>query len=54
MVGGAVRDELLGLEVRDRDHVVGGATPAEMVRRGYRPVGAAFTSACTTTPCRGS
>ena len=41
-VGGSVRDELLGLEVQDRDHVVVGADPAEMVKRGFRPVGADF------------
>jgi tRNA nucleotidyltransferase (CCA-adding enzyme) len=41
-VGGAVRDELLGLAVKDRDHVVVGATPEEMVRLGYKPVGADF------------
>jgi len=41
-VGGAVRDELLGLPVKDRDHVVVGATPAEMVRLGYKPVGREF------------
>ena len=41
-VGGAVRDELLGLPVTDRDHVVVGATPEEMVRLGFRPVGKDF------------
>ena len=41
-VGGAVRDELLGLPVKDRDHVVVGATPEEMERLGYRPVGKDF------------
>ena len=41
-VGGSVRDELLGLAVQDRDHVVVGADPAEMVKRGFRPVGADF------------
>ena len=41
-VGGAVRDELLGLPVQDRDYVVVGATPDEMVRLGYRPVGKDF------------
>ena len=41
-VGGAVRDELLGLPVQDRDYVVVGATPEEMVRGGFRPVGADF------------
>ena len=41
-VGGAVRDELLGLTVKDRDFVVVGATPEEMVELGYRPVGRDF------------
>ena len=41
-VGGAVRDELLGLPVQDRDHVVVGATPEAMERLGYRPVGKDF------------
>lgn len=41
-VGGAVRDELLGLPVTDRDYVVVGATPAEMVKLGYKPVGRDF------------
>ena len=42
VVGGAIRDELLGLPVQDRDHVVVGATPDEMVRLGYQPVGKDF------------
>ncbi len=41
-VGGAVRDELLGLAVKDRDYVVVGATPEDMIRLGYRPVGKDF------------
>ena len=41
-VGGSVRDELLGLPVQDRDFVVVGATPEQMVEAGYRPVGADF------------
>jgi tRNA nucleotidyltransferase (CCA-adding enzyme) len=41
-VGGAVRDGLLGLPVQDRDHVVVGATPEEMVRQGFQPVGKDF------------
>ena len=41
-VGGAVRDELLGLAVQDRDHVVVGATPEEMARLGFKPVGRDF------------
>ncbi|TFZ07266.1 multifunctional CCA addition/repair protein [Ramlibacter henchirensis] len=42
MVGGAVRDALLGLPVNDRDWVVVGATPEEMVMAGYLPVGRDF------------
>ena len=41
-VGGSVRDELLGLPVADRDWVVVGATPEDMVRQGFRPVGRDF------------
>jgi tRNA nucleotidyltransferase (CCA-adding enzyme) len=41
-VGGAVRDELLGLAVQDRDYVVVGATPEDLLARGYRPVGKDF------------
>jgi len=42
IVGGAVRDRLLGLPVADRDHVVVGATPDDMVAQGYQPVGKDF------------
>ena len=42
VVGGAVRDELLGLPVADRDWVVVGATPEQMTAEGYRPVGRDF------------
>jgi tRNA nucleotidyltransferase (CCA-adding enzyme) len=42
MVGGAVRDALLGLPVSDRDWVVVGATPEEMLRAGYLAVGRDF------------
>lgn len=42
LVGGAVRDELLGLPVRERDWVVTGATPAWLLDQGYRQVGADF------------
>ena len=41
-VGGAVRDDLLGLPVQDRDYVVVGASPAEMLAQGFRPVGKDF------------
>jgi tRNA nucleotidyltransferase (CCA-adding enzyme) len=42
VVGGAVRDELLGLPLKDRDYVVVGSTPEEMVKLGFRPVGKDF------------
>ncbi len=41
-VGGAVRDKLLGLAVKDRDWVVVGATPQQMLDQGFRPVGKDF------------
>jgi len=42
LVGGAVRDRLLGLEVKDRDWVVVGATPEAMAKQGFKPVGQDF------------
>ncbi|GAB3445043.1 multifunctional CCA addition/repair protein [Massilia solisilvae] len=42
VVGGAVRDELLGLPGSDRDWVVVGATPDDMLKAGFRPVGKDF------------
>jgi tRNA nucleotidyltransferase (CCA-adding enzyme) len=42
LVGGAVRDALLGLPVRERDWVVVGARPEDLVRAGYRLVGRDF------------
>ena len=42
IVGGAVRDRLLGLPVTDRDFVVVGATPDEMLALGFQPVGKDF------------
>ncbi|HWA13268.1 MAG TPA: multifunctional CCA addition/repair protein [Burkholderiales bacterium] len=41
-VGGAVRDRLLGREVKDQDYVVVGATPEQMEALGFRPVGRDF------------
>jgi len=41
-VGGCVRDHLLGLPVNDIDWVVTGATPAQMLDAGYKPIGRDF------------
>lgn len=41
-VGGAVRDRLLGLPVKDHDWVVVGSTPEAMVAQGFQPVGRDF------------
>jgi tRNA nucleotidyltransferase (CCA-adding enzyme) len=42
LVGGAVRDALMGLPVKDRDWVVVGSTPEEMLAKGFLPVGKDF------------
>src|SRR5450759_1955700 len=42
LVGGAVRDALLGLPVKDRDWVVVGATPDQLMAQGFVPVGKDF------------
>ncbi len=42
LVGGAVRDQLLGRTLVDRDYVVVGATPEQMLARGFRAVGKDF------------
>ncbi|GDX54784.1 CCA-adding enzyme [Methylophilaceae bacterium] len=42
LVGGAVRDQIMGLTVKDRDYVVVGSTSEEMVKLGYKPVGKDF------------
>ncbi len=42
LVGGAVRDMLMGLEPKDQDYVVVGATPSQMIELGYHKVGSSF------------
>ncbi|MGB0734260.1 MAG: hypothetical protein ACPGPF_10855, partial [Pontibacterium sp.] len=42
LVGGAVRDQLLNYPVYDKDWVVVGATPDEMIQKGFKPVGKDF------------
>ncbi len=42
LVGGAIRDERLGRPVKDRDWVVVGATPEQMIAAGFKPVGKDF------------
>jgi tRNA nucleotidyltransferase (CCA-adding enzyme) len=42
LVGGAVRDTLLGLPVQDRDWMVVGSSPAQMIAQGFVPVGKDF------------
>ena len=41
-VGGAVRDQMLGLPVQDHDYLVVGSTPEQMIAAGYLPVGKDF------------
>ena len=42
LVGGAVRDQLLGLAIKDKDYLVVGATPAQLLAQGYQAVGKDF------------
>ncbi|WDE04243.1 multifunctional CCA addition/repair protein [Thalassomonas viridans] len=42
LVGGAVRDQLLGRQVTERDYLVVGATPEQMLELGFMPVGKDF------------
>ena len=52
LVGGAVRDALLGYPVYDRDWVVVGATPQQMLDQGFKPVGSDFPVLSTPTLAR--
>ena len=42
LVGGAVRDKLMGIVSKDRDYLVVGSAPEEMIRLGYKPIGKDF------------
>jgi tRNA nucleotidyltransferase (CCA-adding enzyme) len=42
LVGGSIRDQLLGLPIKDRDWVVVGSTPEEMINKGFQAVGKDF------------
>jgi tRNA nucleotidyltransferase/poly(A) polymerase len=48
LVGGAVRDRLLGIPTEDRDWVVIGSNPASMMELGYRQVGKDFPVTATS------
>lgn len=52
LVGGAVRDALLGQPAGDRDWVVVGADQAQMQALGYKPVGKDFPYSCTRAAAR--
>ncbi len=52
LVGGAVRDTLLGYPFHEKDWVVVGATPAEMIEAGYHRSGVISRFFCTRTPKR--
>jgi len=42
LVGGAVRDKILGIPVSDKDYLVVGSSPKEMVKLGFKPIGKDF------------
>ncbi len=50
LVGGAVRDQLLGLPVKDRDFLVVGATAEQLLAQGFQQVGADFPVFYTLKP----
>ena len=49
LVGGAIRDRLLGFEPKERDWVVVGSSPQEMKSKGFRPV--SYTHLTLPTTC---
>ena len=42
LVGGAVRDKLLNIPVKDKDYLVVGSSPREMLDLGFKPIGNDF------------
>ncbi|MDC0542097.1 multifunctional CCA tRNA nucleotidyl transferase/2'3'-cyclic phosphodiesterase/2'nucleotidase/phosphatase [Methylophilaceae bacterium] len=42
LVGGALRDKFLNIPIKDKDYVVVGSTPEEMVKKGFKPIGKDF------------
>jgi len=42
LVGGAIRDKILGIPVNDKDYLVVGSSPEEMVKLGYKAIGKDF------------
>ena len=42
LVGGALRNKLLNLPVKDKDYVVVGSTPEQMIQKGFKPIGKDF------------
>ena len=42
LVGGALRDKFLNIPVKDKDFVVVGSSPEEMIKNGYKPIGKDF------------
>lgn len=52
LVGGAVRDQLLNLPVKERDWVIVGSSPDELLKKGFRKVGRDFPVFCILRPVR--
>ena len=42
LVGGALRDKFLNLQIKDKDYLVVGSTPEEMIKKGFKPIGKDF------------